>query len=150
MSGHRSCLCISTDECTVILGDMIEVWTNGHLKATRVRAVRETEVTGDSLASFAETARTHRASDSLFPEDITRACFSPACAQHRVALVPWQRTSLIRFVGLDNDALVQPLPQFGEPRYRPRTQAEHLDAMMDEAEKQRDEVKAATAGGGSK
>lgn len=27
----------STDECTVILGDMLEVWTNGLLKATRVR-----------------------------------------------------------------------------------------------------------------
>lgn len=30
---------VQTDECTVILGDMLEVWTNGHLKATRARAL---------------------------------------------------------------------------------------------------------------
>lgn len=56
---------------TVIMGDMLERWTNGTLRATR----------------------------------------------HRVAHVPWERLSLVRFVGVEGRTLVAPLPQFGAPRY---------------------------------
>jgi isopenicillin N synthase-like dioxygenase len=78
---------------TVILGDVMERWTNGTLRAT----------------------------------------------PHRVAHVPWARTSLVRFVGIDGDATVAPLPAFGAPRYAAVSQAEHLDAAVAAAEVRRDE-----------
>lgn len=58
--------------------------------------------------------------------------------KHRVAYVPWPRTSLIRFVGFESAAVVAPLPGTpGQPAYKPVTQAAHLDAKVDEAEARR-------------
>ena len=53
--------------------------------------------------------------------------------RHRVAHVPWERHSLVRFVGVEGRTLVAPLPQFGPPRYAPVTQEAHLDGAMAEA-----------------
>ena len=58
--------------------------------------------------------------------------------RHRVAHVPWQRHSLVRFVGVEGRTTVAPLPQFGAPRYAATTQEGHLDGAMAEAEARRE------------
>jgi isopenicillin N synthase-like dioxygenase len=95
--GWRSAPVPDAAHFTVILGDVLERWTNGTLRATA----------------------------------------------HRVAHVPWPRLSLVRFVGIDGDACVAPLPEFGAPRYEAVSQAEHLDAAVAAAEARRDEGVAA-------
>lgn len=56
---------------------------------------------------------------------------------HRVAHVPWRRLSLVRFVGFESDAIVAPLPGTGSPRYAAVAQGAHVDARVDEAERNR-------------
>lgn len=87
----------------VILGDVLEMFTNGVLQATR----------------------------------------------HRVLHVTQQRFSLVRFVGVQGDTLVAPLPQFGAPLYAPVTQSDHIENAMDLAEQRRRRLVAAgvTSGG---
>ena len=74
-----------------ILGDVLEMFTNGQLQATR----------------------------------------------HRVLHVPHERFSLERFVGVQGDTLVAPLPVFGAPQYQPVTQSDHIENAMDLAEQRR-------------
>jgi len=85
------------DHQIVILGDCLEMFTNGVLQATR----------------------------------------------HRVLHVAQQRFSLVRFVGVQGDTLVQPLPQFGAPLYAPVTQSDHIENAMDLAEQRRRKLAAA-------
>ena len=80
-----------------ILGDVLEMFTNGQLQATR----------------------------------------------HRVLHVPHQRFSLVRFVGVQGDTLVAPLPAFGAPLYTPVTQSDHIENAMDLAEQRRRKLAAA-------
>ena len=63
---------------------------------------------------------------------------APAC-RHRVAFTPWPRASLIRFVGVDADTVVAPLPCFGPPRadYPPVSQGAWLDQKMAAADARR-------------
>ena len=72
----------------VIIGDMLERYTNGVLRAT----------------------------------------------PHRVALVPWERRAIIRFIAVDGATVVAPLPQFvapgSEPRYTPVQQVQHVVSTL--------------------
>jgi hypothetical protein len=72
----------------IIIGDMLERFTNGVLRAT----------------------------------------------PHRVALVPWERRAIIRFVAVDGATMVAPLPQFvalgTEPLYTPVLQVQHVVSTL--------------------
>jgi len=49
---------------------------------------------------------------------------------HRVLQTPHDRMSIIRFHALDPSAIVEPLPQFGSPKYSPVTMEKHMRTTM--------------------